>query len=399
LKPVWEHAAGLIDKTTTDYGEETFHGFTDRHEAMFSWEEYNMQHEETPMPLEDFLNMKRKEKGMGPVPVEVGRQRVLLAKVDCTVEQQLCRQQRIMGFPTVRVYTPRKEGQSDPTHSFREYDGDRTAQDLLQYVHETMPGLDGFTQEDQEFEELSRQHESELSSDMEKRIVQNGDSHGCNVVGSVTVKKVPGTLMLTAHSNYKSLSLEYLNMSHIIHHMAYRPTDDPMLRMLDAEAYENYKLDSADGEYNAYGPYARALMRSHKQNLEEKLPGHGMGNVVPFLFPLDQKRFPSSKARTVLMHYLKVVHTFVTPWRGQELEMYQHQVHSTSDVILETGGHPTLNFTYDMSPLSYSIKGEYEATADFLTSTCAIIGGVFTVIGLFDNVIYHSAANMVKFLS
>lgn len=43
----------------------------------------------------------------------------------------------------------------------------------------------------------------------------------------------------------QSLSLEYLNMSHIIHHMAYRPTDDPMLRMLDAEAYENYKLDSA----------------------------------------------------------------------------------------------------------------------------------------------------------
>lgn len=71
LKPVWEHAAGLIDKTTTDYGEaptvcdrehcvscgtlqETFHGFTDRHEAMFSWEEYNMQASDThPTPPSD----------------------------------------------------------------------------------------------------------------------------------------------------------------------------------------------------------------------------------------------------------------------------------------------------------------------------------------------------------
>merc|ERR1711871_928462 len=81
LKPVWEHAAGLIEKTTTDYGEaETFHGFKDRHEGMYEWEEYNMAHEEDPMTLVDFLNLKRSEKGMGPIPDSGGQQQVLLAK-------------------------------------------------------------------------------------------------------------------------------------------------------------------------------------------------------------------------------------------------------------------------------------------------------------------------------
>lgn len=308
----------------------------------------------------------------------------------------LCRKQRIMGFPTIRVYTPKPDDPEEQITSFREYDGDRTAQDLLQYVHEALPALSGFTEMDDEFLEVQRQTESELSTAMEKRITENGDSHGCNVVGSITVNKVPGTLMMTAHSNYKSLSLENLNMSHIIHHMAYRPAEDPLLSRLTSEDYDRAMEEGSS--ITGYGAYARNLMREHKADLETRMDTTGLISVKPFMFPLDQTRFTATKERGVLMHYLKVVHTFLTPAGSATFDMFQHQVHSTTDVVLPEGGHPTLNFTYDMSPLSYTITGKYEPTADFLTSTCAIIGGVFTVIGLFDNVIYHSATNFLALL-
>ena len=32
----------------------------------------------------------------------------------------------------------------------------------------------------------------------------------------------------------------------------------------------------------------------------------------------------------------------------------------------------------------------------FLTSTCAIVGGVFTVIGLLENIIHHTSKQLMK---
>jgi len=239
--------------------------------------------------------------------------------------------------------------------------------------------------------------ESDLTDAMERRIVENGDSHGCNVVGTVTVRKVPGTMMITAHSNYKSLSLEYLNMSHIVHHYVHRPVHDKTLKQLSGSAYEDAANSNQEGTQN-YGAYARSLMRTHKEATIGFLARYGLDTVTPFLFPLDQSRHVTDQERGILTHYLKVVRTFATPAGGDTMEMYQHQVHSDGSMQLPEGGHPSLNFTYDLSPLSYEVSGHHEPTADFLTSTCAIVGGVFTVIGLFDNVLYHSAANVLKFM-
>jgi len=340
---------------------------------------------------------KRKEKGLGAIP-EDAVPRALLAKVDCTQQQSLCQEQNVMGFPTVRIH------QGHQLTSFREYDGDRTTHDLVEYVHKTMPSLEGFT-EDEEYEELRRKRETEMSKDMEKRLIENGDNHGCNVVGTVNVMKVPGTLVLSAHSNYKSLSLDYLNMSHIIHHMALRSVEDRMLSKL--EEHEEYvdAAEQAKRHYDDFGVYSRKIMREHKATMEATLPDVGMESVTPFLFPLNGKRFSSSRVRGALSHYIKTVHTYILPssystgfFKGSILEMYQHQVHSQTDAVLPIGVAPSLNFSYDISPLAYELSGHTTPLADFLTQLCAIIGGVFTVIGLIDNVIYHGAASLLKYV-
>ena len=45
-----------------------------------------------------------------------------------------------------------------------------------------------------------------------------------------------------------------------------------------------------------------------------------------------------------------------------------------------------------MTPAMHTpqVEESRRSAAEFLTSLCAIIGGVFTVLGLFDSVVYHS---------
>ena len=42
------------------------------------------------------------------------------------------------------------------------------------------------------------------------------------------------------------------------------------------------------------------------------------------------------------------------------------------------------------------VTEEREAFASFLTQICAIIGGVFTVTGLLDSVVYHAISGAKK---
>ena len=44
------------------------------------------------------------------------------------------------------------------------------------------------------------------------------------------------------------------------------------------------------------------------------------------------------------------------------------------------------------------VREETQAFASFVTKICAVIGGIYTVIGLVDNVIYHGGQSIKKAL-
>lgn len=52
-------------------------------------------------------------------------------------------------------------------------------------------------------------------------------------------------------------------------------------------------------------------------------------------------------------------------------------------------GIASAKFTYDLSPMSIVVSETRPPFYKFITSVCAIIGGVFTVIGLLDSMVYH----------
>ena len=57
---------------------------------------------------------------------------------------------------------------------------------------------------------------------------------------------------------------------------------------------------------------------------------------------------------------------------------------------------PSAKFTYDLSPMQVVLNERRIPLYHFLTSVCAIIGGVFTVIGLFDSVMFFGLGTLAK---
>lgn len=69
---------------------------------------------------------------------------------------------------------------------------------------------------------------------------------------------------------------------------------------------------------------------------------------------------------------------------GEEHDSYQYV--SNSNVIVGRFQMPAIYFRYDFSPLTVKFVEKKIGFAHFLVQVCAIIGGVFTVLGLVNGV-------------
>lgn len=362
-----------------DFGEdpnEGWNGFENRAKGLYSWEEYNAEHPEDPKTLTDYINDHRREVGM-PELNRQGRRKVLMAKVDCTHQKNrpLCMQHRVMGYPTVRIY---REG---ATHSFEEYQGDRTAQAFLSFVHENVPEIP-MGEEDEDELRKKREETKEFHDQLDENTFE-----GCNLVGTVEVNKVPGKVVLAAHSNEHNFDVHQVNTSHVIHHLAFRSTIDHTLP-------KNKEQHGRAAMHLLRTRLSRRVFREKKAELQKRLARH-KSSVPKFLHPMDNKRFASVEPSMIQEHYIKVVHTKMNLLGWTPFDVYQMQVHSNA-LKAEENTVPTTKITYDVSPLNVVMREERRSAAEFLTSLCAIIGGVFTVLGLFDSVVYHGVKVVQK---
>ena len=63
---------------------------------------------------------------------------ITLAQIDCTEDQELCMEQGIQGYPTLKVF---KNGQSDPDAG-KSYDGQRSAEAIVEYmIKQSLPAV------------------------------------------------------------------------------------------------------------------------------------------------------------------------------------------------------------------------------------------------------------------
>ena len=78
----------------------------------------------------------------------------------------------------------------------------------------------------------------------------------------------------------------------------------------------------------------------------------------------------------------------------RSLDTYQYTVNNND--YQDGESLPSAVFAYDISPMQVFVQEEKKSFASFLTQICAIIGGVFTVTGLLDGLVYHGSASIKR---
>lgn len=93
-------------------------------------------------------------------------------------------------------------------------------------------------------------------------------------------------------------------------------------------------------------------------------------------------------------YYVKVVPMVYEKLNGQKLDSFQYVANSN-----EIDGRyaiPAIYFRYDMSPIVVKFTKRSKSFSHFLVQICAIIGGVFTVLGLLNSIVHTSLKRFLK---
>lgn len=266
--------------------------------------------------------------------------RIRFLKIDCTKEQQLCQEHQIAGFPSIRVY--RKGADQTTVHGQKEhesYQGDRTKTSLLAFA-ETLV--------------LSAGQPHRFLHGVSREV----KTPGCNLSGFVLVKKLPGTLHFLAKSQSHSFDFHAMNMSHVVHHWFFGNKPSPRRHT--------------------------ALARLHPMGLSEDWHDK-----------LATQVFSSTNQRVTYEHYAQVVLTTVDPKQGalSSYDAYEYVVHSHN---FNTDEIPAARFSYAQSAIQIIVTEEKRAWYHFVTTLCAIVGGVYVVAGMIDSLILGGAEVLRK---
>jgi len=301
-------------------------------------------------------------------------QTVGIARVDCThaSSRELCKRMHISAFPTVRIYRHHNE------HSHEEYEGERSAEALVEFLHEAID-----------------MHEEELGWHPLTHLTHIS-GEGCEVSGRLRVSRVPGTLRISAQSHAHSFDPLSMNVTHHVHSFLFlEPGDD---------AGERLHLSDAARFWRTV-PRRDGAARTMHHSLGVIDGGHGVGESQ-----LRRETFVMHRQATTLKHFLKVVPTrSVTRAAPAPLDSYQYSttfnefspheaklaMHVAGEDLEPRALVPQTVFSYDISPLRVVHRQAVGSFGDYLTQLCAVVGGVFTVFGLIDNVI-HAGVKAAK---
>ncbi|KAL5972741.1 Protein disulfide-isomerase 5-4 [Asimina triloba] len=346
--------------------------------------------------------------------------RILLGKVDCTQEMDLCRRE------------------NHGHHEHESYYGERDTDSLVT----TMEGLVSPIPLETD------KHESEINgTDMAAAAKRPAPSAGgCRVEGFVRVKKVPGNLVISAHSGAHSFDASLINVSHVISHFSFgrqltlkmltevkrlSPHLGESVDRLTGRAYITRHDDANANVTGRNNVEARGMTAEenqinncyfstmHSKNKGSETLSWIIGRMKGL--PLGEKPFhPRNWGRDLLVflgdiywdwagiqedhvpqifvvgieHYLQIVKTEVTSRRHSEkLIDYEYTSHSS---LAHSPDIPVAKFHFVPSAMQVLITENERSFSHFITNVCAIIGGVFTVAGILDSIMHNTMRLMKK---
>lgn len=182
-----------------------------------------------------------------------------VGKVDCVTHAQLCKDQRVMAFPTLRWFENGKAVMPD-------YRGDRTVDALVDYAKRRVGSNEGSN--DEEFEE---------------------DHHpGCLISGHLMVNRVPGRFQIEARSVNHELHSAMTNLTHRVHDLTFGALSGPPGHMLHVLPF----FDTVPEKYKHTNP-------------------------------MQDKYYPTYEFHQAFHHHLKIISTHIDYLFSRSTVLYQ----------------------------------------------------------------------------
>lgn len=338
LAPIWEHAAELL--------KEKGHGYsTGAGRRTYSW--------------------------------TIG-----MATVDCTVEDnmELCKQQHIQAFPTVRVFRKGTDLTDGQGRHHESYHGNRVAESIRDFAIQVLAEVQSQTSDEvlsKPAKSLPREGapgsfghaapgtDGDADGYADSRLI----TKGCEVEGTLKVASVPGSIIIAPRSEGHTLNTLTLNMTHTVEHLSF-------------------------GQYAKGRPsYAPPAVRKVWNRVPEDMGGKYATAANPKVMQLSRISGTSHN------YFLNVVRSTYVPLesnldeRKVSLFEYQTNVNSMSQAAPapfeaepDYDFHiPVIRFQYALSSMALVYKEERgESLFQTVLGLCAIIGGVYTLGALIE---------------
>ncbi|XP_040453438.1 endoplasmic reticulum-Golgi intermediate compartment protein 3 isoform X3 [Falco naumanni] len=142
------------------------------------------------------------------------------------------------------------------------------------------------------------------------------------------------------------------------------------------------------------------FLEVNKINMTHYIKHLSFGRDYPGIVnPLDGTDVTAHQASMMFQYFVKVVPTVYMKVDGEVVRTNQFSVtrhEKIANGLLGDQGLPGVFVLYELSPMMVKLTEKHRSFTHFLTGVCAIIGGIFTVAGLIDSLIYHSARAIQK---
>ena len=194
--------------------------------------------------------------------------------------------------------------------------------------------------------------------DLEAVKTQFANQEGCRLQGYIYVNKVPGNFHISSHAYHDKIfalvghDMGRLDFSHEVNHLSFGVNKD--IEVIQTIFHEGV-LSPLD-----------TVKKMRPENVKEALNYE---------------------------YYIKVVPTTYKTLKHEEY--YVHQFTANSNEY-KSEGAPAVYFRYDLSPVTVKFSQVQESFFHFIVQVCAIVGGVFTVAGLLENMLHSSIASVLK---
>lgn len=135
-----------------------------------------------------------------------------------------------------------------------------------------------------------------------------------------------------------------------------------------------------------------------KHNISHRIQSLSFGEPVPGIVnPLDGVDVVAEGKAKTYQYFIKIVPTVYKKLSGEQIHSSEYSVTKRTQEPRGAPGEtgPGVLVRYELSPLLIQYTETRRSFLRFLTGVCAIIGGVYTVAGLIDCMIYRSA-KMIK---